>query len=81
MPAVKDSLKWEFARNIKRISERMEGPYLMGEEMTIADMLLVHCLGWAISAKFDLEDDRLNTYASQVRKREGFKAARGRLKL
>jgi len=79
VPEVKDSLKWEFSRNLKRISDRMVGPYLMGEEMTIADILLVHCLGWAISAKFDLDDEKLNQYASRVRKRDGFKAARGRL--
>jgi len=79
VPAVKDSLKWEFARNIKRISERMEGPYLQGETMTIADILLVHCLGWAISAKFDTQDAAIDAYASRLRKREGFRKARGRL--
>ena len=76
VPAVKDSLKWEFARNIARISQRMEGPYLTGEKLTIADMLLVHCLGWAISAKFEHNNEKMNTYAKKMRARDAFKRVR-----
>lgn len=79
VPEVKDSLKWEFKRNVARIAERMEGPYLQGEEITIADFLLLHCLNWAVSAKFEHGSEKIDAYAKRIRAREGFKAARARL--
>lgn len=79
VPAVKDSLKWEFERNIGRIADRMEGPYLQGEEITIADFLLLHCLNWATGAKFEHSSAKMDDYAKRIRARDGFKAARGRL--
>lgn len=77
VPAVKDSLKWEFARSQERLVTRMaeDGPFLMGETMTIADILLTHCLGWAISAKFPVEEPRLCDYAEAMRARPAYKRA------
>lgn len=75
VPEVKDSLKWEFARNLARVSAAFEGPFLMGEKMTIADIIATHCLNWAYSAKFPLEDEKMLGYAKAMRGREAFKAA------
>ena len=77
VPAVKDSLKWEFARSQERLLTRMaeDGPFLMGETMTIADILLTHCLGWAISAKFPVEEPRLCDYAEAMRARPAYERA------
>jgi len=75
VPAVKDSLKWEFARNCKRLADCMEGPFLMGEKMTIADIIAAHCLNWAYASKFPLEDERLLDYAKRMRNRDAFKRA------
>ncbi len=80
VPAVKPSLAWEFKRNAQRIADKIEGPFLMGEQMTIPDFLLVHCLNWAVSAKFEHGSDKLDAYASAVRAREAFKATRERAK-
>ncbi len=49
---IKPSLKWEFQRNQARLAEGFVGPYLMGERMTVPDILLAHCLSWAVGAKF-----------------------------
>ncbi len=75
VPAVKDSLIWEFSRNIKRLEERFQGPLLMGEMMTIPDIILVHCLNWAFSAKFPIEAEGLLAYAKELRGRDAFKRA------
>ena len=80
VPEVKPSLAWEFARNAKRIADQIEGPFLMGEKMTVPDFLLVHCLNWAVSAKFEHGSDKLADYASAIRAREGFKKTRERAK-
>ncbi|MDR9485338.1 MAG: glutathione S-transferase family protein [Sediminimonas sp.] len=78
VPQVKDSLKWEFARNAARLAERIEGPFLMGDRMTIADIITAHCLNWAYGAKFPVEDERLLSYAKAMRGREAFKRAAGK---
>lgn len=75
VPEVKGSLKWEFARNVKRLAEQFEGPFVMGEKMTVADIVLTHCLNWAYSAKFPLEEEKLLSYAKTMRGREAFKRA------
>lgn len=76
VPEVKPSLQWEFARNLARLSDRFEGPFLMGETMTIADIIATHCLNWASSAKFPLESETLSAYAKTMRTREAFLRAR-----
>ena len=79
VPAVKPSLKWEFERSLSRLAERLgKGPFLMGETMTIADILAVHCLGWAIAAKFPIEAPVLRDYFSRLRDRPAYGAALSR---
>lgn len=76
VPAIKDSLKAEFARSAKDLAERLDGPFLMGDAITVPDLLAVHCLNWSIGAGFDPVDDTLAEWASGIRKRDAFKAAR-----
>ncbi len=77
VPAVKDSLKWEFERSQKALIPRMaeDGPFLMGETMTIADILLAHCGGWAITAKFPIIEPQLREFVSMMRDRPAFARA------
>lgn len=75
VPEVKPSLKWEFARNLDLMADRFEGPFLMGETMTIADIILTHCLNWANNAKFPMENQKMLAYAKAMRGRDAFKRA------
>ena len=52
VPDIKDSLKAEFERAAKLLADRLDGPFLMGDEMTVPDILAVHCLNWSIGAGF-----------------------------
>lgn len=74
---VKDSLRWEFARNQDVIAARMhaDGPFVMGAEVSIADILLAHCVGWAGSAKFEVTNARLLEHNEMMRDRPAFKRA------
>lgn len=77
VPGVKDSLKWEFARSVDELMRRMgEGPFLMGDRMTVPDILAAHCANWAFAAKFPLENEKFNAYAKRMRDREAFKRVR-----
>lgn len=72
MPEVKDSLKWEYDRNLARMMDRLEGPYLMGETFTIADIILAHCGSWARAAGFPTDNDRFRDYMRSCRARPAY---------
>ena len=70
--AVKDSLKWEYARNIGGLEGALAGPFLQGETMTIADIVLAHCLIWAGKAGFPAPPARLAAYLDEMMARPAF---------
>lgn len=73
VPEVKDSLKWEFERSVVELMRRMgDGPFLMGERMTVPDILAAHCGIWARGAKFPLTNEAFNAYVKRMRSRPAF---------
>ncbi|KEJ90434.1 glutathione S-transferase family protein [Sulfitobacter donghicola] len=76
VPIIKDSLKAEFLRASTVLANRLDGPFLMGDEITVPDLLAVHCINWSIGAKFPKVDERLGSWAAELRKRDAFKAVR-----
>ncbi len=73
VPEVKPSLKWEFARNLKRLGDRLgDGLYLAGDAPTIPDFVLTHCLNWADGAKFDTEETRLQALRTRMSARPAY---------
>ena len=78
-PEVKDSLKWEYARSLERLAARLgERPFLIGERMTVADVLAAHCLIWGIGAKFPVPEGALADYLARMRARPAFQRAMAR---
>lgn len=77
VPEVKESLRWEFERSQTSLVDRMDenGPFLMGDMMTLPDLLLAHCAGWAIGAKFPITQARVKTHMEMMRARPAFKRA------
>ncbi|MGR3466737.1 MAG: glutathione S-transferase family protein [Shimia sp.] len=74
-PEVKDKVRAEYARSLERLEARIAGPFLMGERMTVPDILAVHCLGWGLVAKFPPPSQALKDYAKGLRSRPAYKAA------
>lgn len=72
LPAIKDSLKWEYARSLQRLADRMAGPFLMGDEMTVPDIIATHCLGWGVAARFGAPEGTLAEYLARMRARPAF---------
>jgi glutathione S-transferase len=72
LPAIKDSLKWEYARSLQRLADRMAGPFLMGDEMTVPDIIATHCLGWGVAARFGAPEGALAEYLARMRARPAF---------
>ena len=75
VPAVKDSLKAEFARNLDRLTPEIKGPFLMGDEMTIPDIILCHCGGWAKMAGFPDAPPDFVDYMRRLRARPAYERA------
>lgn len=75
LPAIKDSLKWEYARSLSRLSSRLTGPFLMGDQMTIADIITAHCLMWGMAIKFPAPEGALADYVTRMRARPAYARA------
>ena len=78
MPAVKESLKAEFSASAEKLSAMLDGPFLMGDSISIPDILACHCINWSVGAKFPRVDDRLFAYAKNLRERPAYQAAASR---
>ncbi|MEO0773532.1 MAG: glutathione S-transferase family protein [Pseudomonadota bacterium] len=72
---VKPTAKWEFEKALARLEEALTGPYLMGDDITVPDFILVHCLGWAKIAGFPEPGPRVEAYFHHARTRDGYKRA------
>ena len=76
VPEIKESLRWEWDWNLSRLSDHLgDKPFLMGDKMTIADILCTQCLGWAISAKFPVTPQNLRDYFDRMRARPAWARA------
>ncbi len=78
VPQVKESLRWEFRRATDRLMERMAGDCLTGPDLTIPDIVAVHCGGWAKVAKFDDVNPGYLDYVKRMRGRAAFRRASAR---
>lgn len=76
LPGMKDAMRADFARGMASLASRLgTGPYLMGERFTVPDLLLGHCAGWAVAAKFALPDGPVGAYLDRVRARPALQRA------
>lgn len=76
VPAIVDTLHWQFAGAMEALAGHMDGEFLMGETMTVPDILLTHCLGWARIAGFPMENETIRAYARRMTARAAYGAAR-----
>ncbi|GAB4384248.1 glutathione S-transferase family protein [Albidovulum sp.] len=77
--AIKNSLRWEFERSQKTLARRMgEGPFVLGERMTVPDIILTHCGNWALAARFPIVDHQFSDYLERMRQRPAFRRAAAR---
>jgi glutathione S-transferase len=75
VPEVKAACAAEYARNLAQIVAEMPGPFVMGAEMTVPDIILGHCGGWAQAAKFPAPPEAFGDYLARLRARPAFVAA------
>ena len=79
VPDVLPSLDQELCRNAARLADTLgDQPFLMGEKMTIPDLLASHLCGWAITGGVGLDPpDNLAAYLKRMRRRPAYRRAPG----
>lgn len=79
VPQVIATAKWEFAVALKALDRQFgEGPFVLGQQFTAADILIAHTLGWARSKDLPIEAPRLNEYATRCLSRAACLRAQAR---
>ena len=73
--AIREAFEREYKNNIVRIMKQFKGSYLMGEKITIPDLVLTHCGGWAFVAKFPTDNAEFKEYLKSMRGRPSYKKA------
>ena len=73
---VKRACQYDFDRAMAALAERLgEQRYVMGEDFTVPDLILGHCLGWAQMSKWPLPDGRVGAYFKRISGRPAFQRA------
>ncbi|KPA21196.1 Glutathione S-transferase GST-6.0 [Shimia sp. SK013] len=80
VPEVKDSLKWEYSRNMKTVMSRRRGAYMMGDMFTLPDIILTQCATWAKVAGFPTDNEDLLAYIQDTRARPAFRTLLEKIK-
>jgi glutathione S-transferase len=79
VPGIEDTARWEFAIAAGLVDEALKDrAYICGDAFTGADILLVHTLVWARSAKVALDSTRLAAYVARLLTRPALARARRR---
>ncbi len=70
IPAAKATAAGEFATAMAQLDMLLgEQEFVAGDDLTIPDIVISHCAGWALSAKFPLPEGRVGAYLKRLRKR------------
>lgn len=73
---IRPALRAEFGRNMVRMAEALgDGPWVMGADFTLPDILLAHCLSWAQMAKFPVGPRVLQDHLARATGRPAYRRA------
>lgn len=79
VPAVIETAQWEFRIAAKALERQIgEGPFILGERFSCADILIAHSLAWAKAYQVPHELEALSSYAERCAARPAFARARAR---
>ena len=76
---IAESAAMEFANNTVKLGQQLKGPFLQGEEMTLADIICAHCLRWGALMRFRIADERVQNYVRAMGERPAFGRAMGKV--
>lgn len=73
LDAIKPALEHDFAKAMRGLEARLgDGPFIMGEDFTVADIYLGHSGSWAKGAGFNIPTGAVADYFDRVADRPGW---------
>lgn len=78
VPAMIDCAVWEFGRTLKTLEKGLQGPYILGDAFSAADILLGHTLLWAQAFKLEMSSPTLLDYLQRLSLRPALARAMAR---
>ena len=73
---VRKACEYDLEKSLSVLETRLgDNLYVMGDELTVPDIIIGHCAGWVENAKFTWPAGRLSDYLTRLRAREGFQRA------
>jgi len=77
--AIKPTCNWEFGRALETLSRRLgDRPFVMGDEICVADIIIGQCLLWSRAAKFDPPPEPVAVYLERLTARPAFQRAKAK---
>jgi len=77
VPEIKKVAKYEFGVAMQTLERRLgDREFVMGDKITVPDLLLAHCAQWATSAKFELPDGPVGAYFDRLLSRPALQRAK-----
>ena len=74
---VRETAEFEWQRGCKTLARRFgDGPFVMGEKMTIPDIVIGHCAGWAERSGFAMPEGPVADYFAAMQARPALEEAR-----
>ena len=69
IPEIKETARFEFSNAMDHLTAVLgDAPFLTGDQLTLPDIVLSHCAGWAMTAGFDLPKGDFGAYLKRLRK-------------
>ncbi len=79
VPAVIETAAWEFRMAVKVLAAGVgDRDYLVGDRLTVADIIAGHTLSWAKNVRLSLGSDQLERYLERLLTRDAVTRARER---
>ena len=76
VPAVEATCVWQLQREFRVLEKFLSArPFISGDRFTAADILVTHCLTWALSAKLDGVGQACLAYIERMKQRPAFARA------
>lgn len=73
VPALEPTSVWQFSRAARAVEARLNtSPYIAGDAFTLADIIVFHCLVWALSARLALPGPACHAYVEKLKQRDGY---------
>ena len=82
VPAIEPTCLWLLARGFRAIEKALAAhAHIAGDDFTLADIMVTHCLTWALSAKIEGVGEASLAYIERMKARPALQRASAREKL